>query len=185
MGSNQRLVGGAVYISSCQHTGSRVFQIALRGLRGGGGLFIVETWTGVILTIGELTIGGKSTFESTEGGFFYWGVFWKEDCCVDCPKTVTQCMPLNALVVWSLINFKWASGGHLHHNMTSVFVPTWSRVEQLRIGHVNDPPIIWPMWKGPSQLFVPNYYVPLLGSRNMTTSYVNMWMWNGLNCTCI
>ena len=36
----------------------------------------------------------------------------------------------------------------------------WSRVEILQIGHITDPPVIWPIWnrveKGPSQLFIPS-----------------------------
>ena len=47
--------------------------------------------------------------------------------------------------VWSLINFKWARKSHPHHNMTSLFIPMWSRVE-----------------KGPPRLFIPNHFVPLL-----------------------
>ena len=60
--------------------------------------------------------------------------------------------------VWSLINFKWAGKSHPHHNMTSLFIPMWSRVGVLHIGHITDLPVIW--HKGPSWLFIPNHFVP-------------------------
>ena len=33
-----------------------------------------------------------------------------------------------------------------HHDMTSIIVPMLSRVGVLCIGHITDPPVIWPMW---------------------------------------
>ena len=47
--------------------------------------------------------------------------------------------------------------------MTSVLY--LCRAAILHIGHITDPPVTRPMWikfeKGPSQLFIPNYFVPL------------------------
>ena len=61
---------------------------------------------------------------------------------MDCTRTMTQCMsPACPWHVQSLINLKWASGSHPHYNMTSVFVPMWSRVGVLHIGHVADLPV--------------------------------------------
>ena len=60
MGSNHQLVGGAVYISSCQHTDIRVFQIVLRcgGWEVSVGWWKPET---VILTI-KTFFKAKTTF---------------------------------------------------------------------------------------------------------------------------
>ena len=84
-------------------------------------------------------------------------------CYVDYPRTMTQCMPLNALNVW--INFKWTRGGHLHHSVTFVFVLMWHRVGIMLIGHITDPSVISPVWrrvkKGLSRLFILNHFVPL------------------------
>ena len=74
--------------------------------------------------------------------------------------------------VWSLINFKWARGGHPNHNMTSVFVPLGSRVRILHIRHMTEPPVIWSLWscleKGPLQLYIPNHFVPLLRHSHLS-----------------
>ena len=71
----------------------------------------------------------------------YWGCYrWLltcalkgKLCCMDCPRTMTKCMSLHAPDMWSLINFKRDRRGQLHYNMTSVFVPIWSKAGLLRI----------------------------------------------------
>ena len=92
----------------------------------------------------------------------YLGVLWKENYVVWI--VLEPWLIICPWLVWRLINFKWARESHLHHNM-AVFVPMWSRVRILHIGHTTDPPVIWPMWsgveKGPSQLFIPNHFVSL------------------------
>ena len=62
--------------------------------------------------------------EVVTGG--YWGLLWLENYVVwivlEPWLNTFRCMPLTCKV---LINFKWAIGGHLHHNVTFVFVPKW------------------------------------------------------------
>ena len=72
----------------------------------------------------------------------YWVVLWKENDVIEIALEPW----LNACPwhMWSLINFKWASGGKPQHNMTSGFVPMRSRVE-----------------KGPSRFYMTNHIVPL------------------------
>ena len=51
----------------------------------------------------------------------YWGVLWKENYV----GWIAQEPWLKAMAE-SLIKFKWARGGHLYHNMTSVLgFPKW------------------------------------------------------------
>lgn len=52
----------------------------------------------------------------------YRGVLWKEICVawIDLEPWL-----MYAPDICSLINFKWAKGSHLHHNMTSVFILMW------------------------------------------------------------
>ena len=97
----------------------------------------------------------------------YWGLLWLENYVVwivlEPWLNTFPCMPLTCKV---LINFSWARGGHLHHNVTFVFAPKWITGGRLLcIGHTSGPTVIWPMWskieKGPSQLFIPNHFVPL------------------------
>ena len=62
--------------------------------------------------------------EVVTGG--YWGLLWLENYVVwivlEPWLNTFRCMPLTCKV---LINFKWPIGGHLHHNVTFVFVPKW------------------------------------------------------------
>ena len=75
--------------------------------------------------------------------------------------------------VWSLINFKRARNSHPHHNM-ACFLPLWSKVRILHLGHITDLPVISSMQsrveKGPSlfQIILCNF----LGSSNKPPS---MW----------
>ena len=59
----------------------------------------------------------------------YWGLLWLENYVVwivlEPWLNTFRCMPLTSKV---LINFKWAIGGHLHHNVTFVFAPKWIMV---------------------------------------------------------
>ena len=89
---------------------------------------------------------------------------------------MTQCMPLHVPGIFD--NFKWATGGHPDHKMTSAFISTSSSVGILHIGHITDSPVSR-VEKGSSRLFIPNDFVPLFDSRNIITFHVNMW--NGLS----
>ena len=124
---NQQLVGGAVYISSYQQTcicnNSLVHSCA----------HILELYwreTGIQTYIKLL---------------LKYSCYTRKIMLCGCPRTMSQCIPLDAPDMWSLINFEWDRGGHLHHNMSSIFVPTQRKVGILHIGHITDPPVIWPV----------------------------------------
>ena len=67
--------------------------------------------------------------------------------------------------VWSFINLKIARKSHPHHSMTSAFSLSGAGSEIVYKGQITDPLVIWLMHnkveKGPSQLFIPNHFVPL------------------------
>ena len=71
------------------------------------------------------------------------------------------------------MHVKWARGSRPRHNMTSVFVSIFSKVEiLLHIGHITDSPVIWPMWNrvenGPSWYLSQIILCHFLGRSNIT-----------------
>ena len=122
MGENQWLVRGAVYISSCQRTGIRIFQIALK--RGGG---FLPQWRKSFLLGGGNLRSGFDSFSKLKTTFCQYWTSIKIKISMTCMfkeyevyngirvMTTTKmkflvCYNMEIVIWWEGINLWWARG---------------------------------------------------------------------------